>query len=100
MLKSYKNLEYSESMKIHFLASRLILFTESMGAISIEHGYSFHQAISAMKIRYQVMYRLEVTQYARRSPLSLRSSNFPIAMPFMHFFSLLYACVFKHFIVK
>ena len=38
MLKNYKDLGCSMSLKIHFLESHLNLFPENMGAVSNEHG--------------------------------------------------------------
>lgn len=53
MLKSYKNLGCSMSLKIHFLACHLNFFPENMGSVSNAHGECFHQDISAMEARYQ-----------------------------------------------
>ena len=53
MLKSYEGMECQMSLKILFLHSHLDFFPANLGAVSDEHGESFHQQISIMENRYQ-----------------------------------------------
>jgi len=53
ILQSYQNLCYNMSLKIHLLHSHLDFFPENCGAVSDEHGESFHQNISSMEKIYQ-----------------------------------------------
>lgn len=53
MLKSYKKLGCSMSLKVHFLNSHLDYFPENLGAVSEEQGERFHQDIKEMERRYQ-----------------------------------------------
>jgi len=53
LLASYKAMGCNESLKIHFLESRLDFFPENLGEVSDEHGERFHQDIMTTKKRYQ-----------------------------------------------
>ncbi|UYV63735.1 hypothetical protein LAZ67_2005461 [Cordylochernes scorpioides] len=55
LLLSYKALGCNMSLKIHFLHSHLDFFPDNLGAVSDEHGERFHQTISNMEKRYQVI---------------------------------------------
>ncbi|UYV82675.1 hypothetical protein LAZ67_22000511 [Cordylochernes scorpioides] len=55
LLLSYKALGCNMSLKIHFLHSHLDFFPDNLGAVSDEHGERFHQDISSMEKRYQVI---------------------------------------------
>ncbi|UYV60522.1 hypothetical protein LAZ67_1001408 [Cordylochernes scorpioides] len=59
LLLSYKALGCNMSLKIHFLHSHLDFFPDNLGAVSDEHGERFHQAISSMEKRYQVVHLSE-----------------------------------------
>jgi hypothetical protein len=48
------------SLKLHFLDSHLDLFPENLGAVSDEHGETFHQDISNMEKRYQGKWSLSM----------------------------------------
>lgn len=50
---AYKTMKCNMSLKINFLHSHLDFFPENLGAVSEEHGESFHQDISTMKKWYQ-----------------------------------------------
>ena len=52
LLQSYLDIGCKMSLKIYFFDSYLDFFRQS-GAVSDEHGQSFHQDISALKKRYQ-----------------------------------------------
>lgn len=53
ILKTYKDLGATMSLKIHFLHSHLEFFPENCGDMSDEHGERFHQEIARMEKRYQ-----------------------------------------------
>ncbi|GBN17364.1 hypothetical protein AVEN_149643-1 [Araneus ventricosus] len=53
MIKNFKILGCSMSLKVHFLDSHLDYFPENLGAVSEESGERFHQDIKEMKRRYQ-----------------------------------------------
>ncbi|GBM54526.1 hypothetical protein AVEN_198044-1 [Araneus ventricosus] len=53
MIKNFKNLGCSMSLKVHFLDSRLDHFSKNLGAVSEEQGERFHQDIKEMERRYQ-----------------------------------------------
>lgn len=53
MLKCFKTLGCSMSLKLHFLNSHLSYFPENLGAVSEEQGERFHQDIKEMERRYQ-----------------------------------------------
>ena len=53
LLTLYKAMGCNVSLKIHFLESQLNFFPENLGAVSDEHGESFHQDIMAMEKQYQ-----------------------------------------------
>ncbi|GBN77142.1 hypothetical protein AVEN_99232-1 [Araneus ventricosus] len=53
MIKNFKILGCSMSLKVHFLDSHLVYFPENLGAVSEEQGKTFHQDIKEMKRRYQ-----------------------------------------------
>ncbi|GBO17822.1 hypothetical protein AVEN_213402-1 [Araneus ventricosus] len=53
MIKNFKILGCSMSLKVHFLDSHLYYFPENLGAISEEQGGRFHQDIKEMERRYQ-----------------------------------------------
>ena len=48
LLSSYLQLRHT-SLKIHFLHSHLDFFPENLGAVSDEHGETFHQDIAYME---------------------------------------------------
>ena len=52
LLQSYQGMGCNMSLKIHFLDSHLDFFPDNLGAVSDEHGESFHQDISALEKRY------------------------------------------------
>ncbi|UYV64585.1 K02A2.6-like [Cordylochernes scorpioides] len=70
LLLSYKALRCNMSLKIHFLHSHLDFFPDNLGAVSDEHGERFHQAISSMEKRYQVLeaHREDPGLQVRRPP--------------------------------
>jgi hypothetical protein len=51
VIASYEKLGCNISLKMHFVHSHLYPFPVNCGALSDEHGESFHQAISAMENR-------------------------------------------------
>ncbi|GBO10078.1 hypothetical protein AVEN_47977-1 [Araneus ventricosus] len=53
MIKNFKILGCSLSIKVHFLDSHLEYFSENLGAVSEEQGERFHQDIKEMERRYQ-----------------------------------------------
>ncbi|GBN84752.1 hypothetical protein AVEN_256830-1 [Araneus ventricosus] len=53
MIKNFKILGCSMSLKVHFLDSHLDYFPENLGAVSEEQGARFHQDIKEMERRYQ-----------------------------------------------
>ncbi|GBM51334.1 hypothetical protein AVEN_175775-1 [Araneus ventricosus] len=53
MIKNFKILGCSMSLKVHFLDSHLDYFPENLGAVSEEQGEIFHQDIKEMERRYQ-----------------------------------------------
>jgi len=53
MLKRFKVVECSMSLKLHFLASHLDYFSENLGAVNEEQGERFHQVIKEMERKYQ-----------------------------------------------
>ena len=53
MLEAYRNMGCNMSLKMHVLYSHIDFFPENLGAVSDEHGESFHQEISNMERRYQ-----------------------------------------------
>jgi hypothetical protein len=53
MMTKFKDLGYSMSLKVHFLASHPDYFPEILGAGSEEQGERFHQDIKEMERRYQ-----------------------------------------------
>ncbi|GBM96609.1 hypothetical protein AVEN_229800-1 [Araneus ventricosus] len=63
MIKNFKILGCSMSLKVHFLDSRLDYFPENLGAVSEEQGESFHlvvQDIKEMERRYQGKWNLRM----------------------------------------
>ncbi|GBL73051.1 hypothetical protein AVEN_128213-1 [Araneus ventricosus] len=53
IIKNFKILGCSISLKVHFLDSHLDYFPENLGAVSEEQGVTFHQDIKEMERRYQ-----------------------------------------------
>ncbi|GBO04199.1 hypothetical protein AVEN_116158-1 [Araneus ventricosus] len=53
MIKNFKILGCSMSLKVHFLDSHLDYFPEKLGAVSEEQGKRFHQDIKKMERLYQ-----------------------------------------------
>ncbi|GBL75087.1 hypothetical protein AVEN_243862-1 [Araneus ventricosus] len=53
MIKNFKILGCSMSLKVHFLDLHLDYFPENLGAVSEEQGERFHQDIKEMERRYQ-----------------------------------------------
>lgn len=53
MLKCFKVLGCSMSIKVHFLNAHLDFFPENLGSVSEEQGERFHQDIKEMERRYQ-----------------------------------------------
>ncbi|GBN37979.1 hypothetical protein AVEN_255553-1 [Araneus ventricosus] len=53
MIKNFKILGCSMSLKVHFLDSHLDYFPENLGAVSDEQGERFHQNIKEMERLYQ-----------------------------------------------
>ena len=53
LLKSYEDMGYRMSLKIHFFHSHLNFFPPNLGAVSDEHGERFHQDITKMESNYQ-----------------------------------------------
>ncbi|GBM33335.1 hypothetical protein AVEN_179681-1 [Araneus ventricosus] len=53
MIKNFKILGCSMSLKVHFLDSHLEYFPENSGAVSEEQGERFHQDIKEIERRYQ-----------------------------------------------
>ncbi|GBM80171.1 hypothetical protein AVEN_164847-1 [Araneus ventricosus] len=49
MIKNFKILGCSMSLKVHFLDSHLDYFPENLGAVSEEQGERFHQDIKEME---------------------------------------------------
>ena len=52
LLNAYQTLGCNMSLKIHFLHPHLDFFPSNLGAVSDEHGKSFHQDISTTEKRY------------------------------------------------
>ena len=48
LIKSYQNIGFRMSVKLHFLCSHLDFFQENFGDFSEEHGERFHQDIEPM----------------------------------------------------
>ncbi|GBL94200.1 hypothetical protein AVEN_163521-1 [Araneus ventricosus] len=69
MIKNFKILGRSMSLKVHFLDSHLDYFPENLGAVSEEQGERFHQDIKEMerKIECQHDSRLLLDATKRRS---------------------------------
>jgi hypothetical protein len=63
-LQSYQKIGCNMSLKINFLYSHLDFFPENCGAVSDEHGESFHQEISLMEKRCQADYCWTLARYA------------------------------------
>jgi hypothetical protein len=53
LITSYEKLGCNMSFKMNFFHSHFNSFTVNYGAVSDEHGESFHQDISAMENRYK-----------------------------------------------
>ena len=53
LLKSYEDMGYRMSLKIHFLHSHLNFFPPKLGAVSDKHGERFHQDITKIESNYQ-----------------------------------------------
>ncbi|GBN61969.1 hypothetical protein AVEN_148391-1 [Araneus ventricosus] len=53
MIKNFKILGCSMSLKVHFLDSHLDYFHENLGAVNEEQGEIFHQDIKEMERQYQ-----------------------------------------------
>ncbi|GBN05118.1 hypothetical protein AVEN_132104-1 [Araneus ventricosus] len=53
MIKNFKILGCSMSLKVHFLDLNLEYFPENLGAVSDEQGERFHQDIKELERRYQ-----------------------------------------------
>ncbi|GBM55237.1 hypothetical protein AVEN_31542-1 [Araneus ventricosus] len=53
MIRNFKILGCSMSLKVHFLDSHLDYFPENLGAVIEESGERFHQDIKEMERRYQ-----------------------------------------------
>ncbi|GBN71088.1 hypothetical protein AVEN_129436-1 [Araneus ventricosus] len=53
MIKNFKILGCSMSLKVHFLDSHLYYFPKNLGEVSEEQGERFHEDIKEMKRRYQ-----------------------------------------------
>ncbi|GBM51326.1 hypothetical protein AVEN_175768-1 [Araneus ventricosus] len=53
MIKNFKILGCSMSLKVQFLDSHLDYFPEDLGAVSEEQGEIFHHDIKDMERRYQ-----------------------------------------------
>ncbi|GBM82223.1 hypothetical protein AVEN_93098-1 [Araneus ventricosus] len=53
MIKNFKILGCSISLKVHFLDSHLNYFPENLGAVSEEQGERFHQDIKEIERRHQ-----------------------------------------------
>ena len=53
LIKIYEKIGCWMSLKLHFLHSHLIFFSENMSDTSEEHGDRFHQDISTREGRYQ-----------------------------------------------
>ncbi|GBM10986.1 hypothetical protein AVEN_1322-1 [Araneus ventricosus] len=60
MVKNFKILGCSMSLKVHFLDSHLNYFPENLGEVSEEQGERFHQDIKEMKRRYQGKWNLSM----------------------------------------
>ncbi|GBM48776.1 hypothetical protein AVEN_24962-1 [Araneus ventricosus] len=60
MIKNFKILGCSMSLKVHFLDSHLDYFPEHLGAVSEEHGAKFYQDIKEMKRQYQGKWNLSM----------------------------------------
>ncbi|GBM51371.1 hypothetical protein AVEN_110820-1 [Araneus ventricosus] len=60
MIKNFKILCCSMSLKVHFLDSQLVYFPENLGAVSEEQGERFHQDIKEMERRYQLKWNVSM----------------------------------------
>ncbi|GBM05799.1 hypothetical protein AVEN_275-1 [Araneus ventricosus] len=60
MIKNFKILGCSTSLKVHFLDSHLDYFPENLGEVSEEQGKRFQQDIKEMKRRYQGKWNLSM----------------------------------------
>ncbi|GBN26339.1 hypothetical protein AVEN_84170-1 [Araneus ventricosus] len=60
MIKNFKILGCSMSLKVHFLDSHLDYFPENLGAVREEQGETFHQDIKEMERRYQGKWNLSM----------------------------------------
>ena len=60
MLKNFKALGCSMSLKLHFLNSHLSYFPENLGDVSEEQGERFHQDIKEIERRYQGQWNINL----------------------------------------
>ncbi|GBM51340.1 hypothetical protein AVEN_110798-1 [Araneus ventricosus] len=67
MIKKFKILDCSMSLKVPFLDSYLDYFPENLGEISEEQSERFHQDIKEMKRRYQGKWNLRLDDTKRQS---------------------------------
>ncbi|GBM61960.1 hypothetical protein AVEN_60816-1 [Araneus ventricosus] len=66
MIQNFKILGCSISLKVHFLDSHLVYFSENLGAVSEEQGERFHQDIKEMERRYQGKWNVSmIADYCR-----------------------------------
>ncbi|GBN53919.1 hypothetical protein AVEN_37959-1 [Araneus ventricosus] len=63
MIKNFRILGCSMSLKVHFLYSHLDYFPESLGAVSEEQGERFHQDIKEMERQYQAKWNVSMIAY-------------------------------------
>ncbi|GBM11241.1 hypothetical protein AVEN_267813-1 [Araneus ventricosus] len=60
MIKNFKILGCSISLKVHFLDSHLDYFPENLGQVSEQQGERFNQDMKQMKRRYQEKWNLSM----------------------------------------
>ncbi|GBM73357.1 hypothetical protein AVEN_37606-1 [Araneus ventricosus] len=63
MIKNFKILGCSISLKIHFLDSHLVYFLDTLGAVSEEQYERFHHDIKELERRYQGKRNVSVIAY-------------------------------------
>jgi hypothetical protein len=68
LLTAYKAIGCNMSLKVHFLDSHLDFFPENLGAISYEHGQTFHQDISNVENRCQGKWSLSIRWLTTAGP--------------------------------
>ena len=53
VIEAFRRLGSRMSLKLHFLHSHLEFFPDNLGAVSDDHGETFHQDIAVVETRYK-----------------------------------------------